>query len=873
MTTTVDAFLLTAKEDFARAIHSKKPSKCQRLVHHATTRGLSDQFFKLLSQDSDIIFKAAQMGDPVVLKMLHDGGLSFDIADSHQNTPLIIAASSGQASGVEFLLSIPQVKLAINSKRMDGNTALHRAAEAGSLAVVRLLVNNLATYTVQNNKAQTPLDRAKKKNKRDVVKYLTAIMNGSETPVSSARQSMSLQDKSHLLPLTPTSTQPSNAGISIKSLSPSGISSSDCHSDFSYERNNSKTSMLSELSMSSASATNSRHNTNDSSYLRKPIRSRGESSAAQVKTLQAEKQLLEAKLEQLQESMDSVACELQETKQHLQQAQQAQAKTSSDSSVQRFEIGMGSFGKLIKVSGGRSSGKTNQIGSKWRGTAVVLTNAYLAQSKMQTALKGEDVSVVMSQFQAILELKHSRVVPCFGYTFFTNGEADPTMCLVYERNTAMSLHELLYSMDAPDKLMIEWDETPAKLQVVDDIVHGLMFLHMQGLVHGSLNSNNVLVHTNGQAQLADMGLTRCRLLAGKSISTTKYTSPELIASSKNMEVFLQLEASTDVYSAGVLLLEVMTGCDVEGGANLTKAVDDIEHACLQLLVRCMMTQDAACRPCMLTVAQVISVLRGKRASQLDLKKGKVMLAGPANAAWKPPTSYQPGSTDAAFASQIKCLPVGDTQEAFDILQLDGCGLPKEKITVHLLLKPDAQVGFYNHLLHWSALTEGASDDANHPFHSSASQDSSNQKLLAALASSAVEVTDDSIPEHVHMYRAFAPFVNVKAANKALMEGITNQALQVAGHSFKGARMVLDPQIAVEQAQAMIKTENSAVLVCDVVVANPWPVPAQDGPVIIPAHHDCGAYQAAKSSVVELLCIKASMLLPRAVLNIDDGSFV
>ena len=40
----------------------------------------------------------------------------------------------------------------------------------------------------------------------------------------------------------------------------------------------------------------------------------------------------------------------------------------------------------------------------------------------------------------------------------------------------------------------------------------------------------------------------------------------------------------------------------------------------------------------------------------------------------------------------------------------------EDSKVVFLLKPDAEVGFYNNLLHWSALMQGAMEDANHPYH-------------------------------------------------------------------------------------------------------------------------------------------------------------
>eukprot|EP00045_Choanoeca_perplexa_P016575 m.224713 g.224713 ORF g.224713 m.224713 type:complete len:887 (+) comp17298_c0_seq1:2895-5555(+) len=886
MTTAEDAFLLNSKEDFIRAVHSKKCSKCQRLVHHAGTRGLTDRFFKLLGQDTDVIFKAAQSGDPVILKMLHDGGLAFDIADSHQNTPLIVAASSGKAEGVRFLLTIPQVKMAINGKRTDGNTALHRAAEAGSLVVVQLLVNSQANFSAQNNKAQTPLDRAKKKNKRDVVKYLTAIMNGT----------------------TPTaSTNASSSALGPMSLTPSLPSTSDAASMFSYERRLSDTSAISDMSMLSLGDRNIRSNTNESSGIkssRSPDAPRSRTNTSdnprsntmassgsanslhvdkQVRGLQTEKKLLEAQVHQLQEDFDVTHQALNDTSAELHRLQLAQdAAAVTTINLATFEIGMGQLGKLTKLVGTKSGSKTNVVASKYRSTPVALVNAYISRQQMEIIAEASKTSPLVKDLQAVLELKHPRLLTCFGYLYYGNDVDSATMCMIFDRPAAVPLHELMYSSEAEERLLVDWTNPRVRLQAVADVAAGLTFMHHSGLVHGQVSPHSVMIDEAGRGVLSHAGLPLCRLLAGKNLSATAWSSPELASDPKDPQVWQRLDSATDVYSLGVVLVELLAQWDAEGKVSLEDAVNTIEETCCQLLARSMTAAESVGRPSLLAVSQVLSILRSRK-SELDLSKCKVMLTGPPDAPWKLPKDLQPVTNEAAFSKQIKGLPCGSA-EAFSILKMDKAGVSPDTAKVHFLLKPDAEVGFYNTVLHWGAIMQGAQDDSNHPYHPTFKKSKQALRVLAALDEHGLRLNHEAVPEHVRVFRCYLPFEGVKAGNRALLEGLAKQPMTIDMVPTHGVCLSLDLHDAMGRSQ-LASGGDPTILVCDVCVANPFPLttPPKQATDIVPPGYDCAvrlvkpqpnsSKQASNGPVAELVLQCAAMVLPRAMLSIDNGSLV
>ncbi|KAB5596481.1 Rap guanine nucleotide exchange factor [Ceratobasidium theobromae] len=109
-----------------------------------------------------------------------------------------------------------------------------------------------------------------------------------------------------------------------------------------------------------------------------------------------------------------------------------------------------------------------------------------------------------------------------------------------------------------------------RMKLLSEVALGLKYLHSfkPTIVHGDLRAANVLVSATGEALLADFGLSK--IVAEEEGAAVASTSLENAGSSRWMapELF-QVDASTssssvtpqsDVWSFGMLCLEVLTGC-------------------------------------------------------------------------------------------------------------------------------------------------------------------------------------------------------------------------------------------------------------------------------------------------------------------------
>ena len=102
------------------------------------------------------------------------------------------------------------------------------------------------------------------------------------------------------------------------------------------------------------------------------------------------------------------------------------------------------------------------------------------------------------------------------------------------------------------------------VSVLEPVLAALAAAHRAGLVHRDVKPENVLVSADGTVKVVDFGLARAvaapstSTQAGMVLGTVAYVSPEQVARGVS-------DARTDVYSAGVVLFELLTGTPPYGG--------------------------------------------------------------------------------------------------------------------------------------------------------------------------------------------------------------------------------------------------------------------------------------------------------------------
>ncbi len=108
-------------------------------------------------------------------------------------------------------------------------------------------------------------------------------------------------------------------------------------------------------------------------------------------------------------------------------------------------------------------------------------------------------------------------------------------------------------------------QPPARaVALMEPVLRALSAAHAAGLVHRDIKPENVLVADDGRIKVADFGLARAvesstvTQTTGMLIGTVAYLAPEQVQSG-------DADARTDVYAAGVVLWELLTGTPPYGG--------------------------------------------------------------------------------------------------------------------------------------------------------------------------------------------------------------------------------------------------------------------------------------------------------------------
>jgi serine/threonine protein kinase/beta-lactam-binding protein with PASTA domain len=162
----------------------------------------------------------------------------------------------------------------------------------------------------------------------------------------------------------------------------------------------------------------------------------------------------------------------------------------------------------------------------------------------ELARDDEFVRRFIGEAKSVARLSHQNVVGVFD-----QGADGPFLYLVMEYVPGRTLKELLRDSGRLP--------APVALEIIAGVLDGLAAAHASGIVHRDIKPENVLLTADGRVKVADFGLARAQAAAGHTrtgllIGSVGYVPPEQVTGDTT-------GPRGDVYSAGVMLFEMLTG--------------------------------------------------------------------------------------------------------------------------------------------------------------------------------------------------------------------------------------------------------------------------------------------------------------------------
>ncbi len=179
-----------------------------------------------------------------------------------------------------------------------------------------------------------------------------------------------------------------------------------------------------------------------------------------------------------------------------------------------------------------------------------LTNGSTVAVKILRATEAQDADLrhrFLREGRAIQRISHPNVV-----SFIDTGEtSDGLPFLVTEFVEGQTLRDLLQRKQLP---------VTAALKATRQIAEALEAAHAQGIIHRDVKPENFMVTADGTVKMLDFGLSRIRnsttgskqTRAGTVLGSVHYLSPEQARGDA-------VDERTDIWSAGVILYELLTG--------------------------------------------------------------------------------------------------------------------------------------------------------------------------------------------------------------------------------------------------------------------------------------------------------------------------
>ena len=162
--------------------------------------------------------------------------------------------------------------------------------------------------------------------------------------------------------------------------------------------------------------------------------------------------------------------------------------------------------------------------------------------------------------QAVAQLSHANIVSV--YDVSTNPDREYIVMELIDGITLKQYMERRGHMD--------WREA---LHFITQIMRGLSHAHSRGIIHRDIKPQNIMVLRDGSVKVADFGIAclanQGQTLTQEALGSVHYISPEQARGDR-------IDARSDIYSAGVVLYEMLTGrLPFEGDSAVSVAIQHL----------------------------------------------------------------------------------------------------------------------------------------------------------------------------------------------------------------------------------------------------------------------------------------------------------
>ncbi len=190
-------------------------------------------------------------------------------------------------------------------------------------------------------------------------------------------------------------------------------------------------------------------------------------------------------------------------------------------------------------------------------------NRYVAVKilKEEAAADPELLRRFRGESQAVAMLSHPNIVAVYDVS-----QTDNLEYIVMELIDGITLKQYMTQKGGS----LPWKEA---LHFITQIMRALRHAHSRGIIHRDIKPQNVMVLRDGSAKVADFGIAHLsnsqNTTTQEALGSVHYISPEQAKGAK-------VDARTDIYSAGVVLYEMLTGkLPYEGDSPVAVAIKHI----------------------------------------------------------------------------------------------------------------------------------------------------------------------------------------------------------------------------------------------------------------------------------------------------------